>query len=202
MKKAPLLQRLKTRLGLGVSAEAQPLSRRFPQFEIGAGSYGGLNVVEFGEGTKLKVGRYCSFASGVQVLLGGNHRMDWVTTFPFSAIEPQFHDIPGHPHSRGDVVIGNDVWVAREAVILSGVAIGDGAVIGARAVVSRDVAPYTIVAGNPAVAVRSRFAPEIVERLMAVKWWDWPEARIMAAMPKLLSSDIEAFLDAADRGEI
>jgi chloramphenicol O-acetyltransferase type B len=202
MKKAPLLQRLKTRLGLGEAAEAQSLARRFPQFEIGKGSYGGLNVIEFGEGTTLKVGKYCSFAKGVEVLLGGNHRMDWVTTFPFSAIEPRFHNIPGHPHSRGDVVIGNDVWVAREAVILSGVTIGDGAVIGAHAVVSRDVSPYMIVAGNPAVPVRARFSSDTVDRLIALRWWDWPEVRIMAAMPLLLSPDIAAFLVAAERGEI
>lgn len=179
-----------------------PLPERYPRHRIGRGSYGDLSVVEFGEGTTLTVGNYCSFARGAQVMLGGNHRIDWVTTYPFSAIDRRFTQFPGHPQSKGDVVIGNDVWVAREAMILSGVTIGDGAVIGARALVSRDVPPYTIVAGNPAVEIRPRFAAPIVERLLALRWWDWPDERIAAAMPLLLSDRIEAFLDAAEKGEI
>ena len=178
------------------------LADRYPQFAIGRGSYGDLEVVEFGEGTTLSVGAYCSFARGAQIMLGGNHRPDWVTTYPFSAIDPRFAAFTGHPHSKGNVVIGNDVWVAREAMILSGVTIGDGAVIGARAVVSRDVAPYAIVAGNPAVEIRKRFAEAIVARLLALRWWDWPDARITAAMPHLLSDRIEAFLDLAEQGRL
>ncbi len=135
-------------------------------------------------------------------MLGGNHRVDWVTTYPFSAIEPRFAHFPGHPHSKGDVVIGNDVWVAREALILSGLTIGDGAVIGARAVVGRDVPPYTIVAGNPAAQIRPRFPAPVAERLRQIAWWDWTEERIAAAMPLLLSPDIEYFLNAAEAGEI
>jgi chloramphenicol O-acetyltransferase type B len=178
------------------------LADRYPQHRIGRGSYGDLNVVEFGEGTTLTVGNYCSFARGAQVMLGGNHRLDWVTTYPFSAIDRRFSHFTGHPHSKGDVVIGNDVWVAREAMILSGVTIGDGAVIGARAVVSRDVPPYMIVAGNPAVEVRPRFPAPVIERLLALSWWDWPEERIASAMPHLLSNHIEAFLNAAEKSEI
>lgn len=181
---------------------ARFLADRYPQHRIGRGSYGDLNVVEFGEGTTLTVGNYCSFARGAQVMLGGNHRLDWVTTYPFSAIDGRFSHFTGHPQSKGDVVIGNDVWVAREAMILSGVTIGDGAVIGARAVVSRDVPPYMIVAGNPAVEIRTRFPQPIVERLLALRWWDWPDERIAKAMPHLLSDKIEAFLDAAEKGEI
>ena len=139
---------------------------------------------------------------GAQVMLGGNHRIDWATTYPFSAIDPRFRHFTGHPQSKGDVAIGNDVWVAREAMILSGVTIGDGAVIGARAVVSRDVAPYTVVAGNPAVTVRPRFPEPIVERLQAIRWWDWPDERIAAAMPLLLSDRIEDFLEAAEKGQV
>ncbi len=187
---------------LGRPRRSPFLADRYPQFRIGRGSYGDLNVVEFGEGTTLSVGNYSSFARGAQVMLGGNHRIDWVTTYPFNAIDRRFAHFTGHPQSKGDVTIGNDVWVAREAMILSGVTIGDGAVIGARAVVSRDVPPYTIVAGNPAVAIRPRFPEPIVERLRAIRWWDWPDERVAKAMPHLLSDRIEDFLEAAEKGQI
>jgi len=179
-----------------------PLSLQFPQFDIGVASYGDLSVVPFDESTTLKVGSYCSFARGVCILLGGNHRVDWVTTFPFSAVDPRFCEYLGHPSSRGDVTIGNDVWIGRDALILSGVTVGDGAVVGARAVVARDVAPYMIVAGNPARDVRLRFPKPIIERLLALSWWNWSEDRIAGAMRYLLSDDIDAFLSAAERGEI
>jgi acetyltransferase-like isoleucine patch superfamily enzyme len=175
------------------------LQDRYPQHSIGRGSYGDLEILSFGEGTGLRIGNYCSFARGAAIMLGGNHRPDWVTTYPFSAIDPRFAHHTGHPHSKGDVAIGSDVWVAREALILSGVTIGDGAVIGARAVVGRDVRPYAIVAGNPAVEIRRRFADPVIERLLALRWWDWPEERIAAAMPQLLSDRIEDFLDAAEQ---
>ena len=195
--KVGLLSRLRRRKG-----RSPFLADRYPQFSIGRGSYGDLNVVEFGEGTTLKVGNYCSFARGAQVMLGGNHRIDWATTYPFSAIDPRFRHFTGHPQSKGDVAIGNDVWVAREAMILSGITIGDGAVIGARAVVSRDVAPYTVVAGNPAVTVRPRFPEPIVERLQAIRWWDWPDERIRKAAGMLQSPDIQAFIDAVEDGRL
>lgn len=178
------------------------LAPRYPEYRIGRGSYGDLEVVAFGEAATIEIGNYCSFAHGAKIMLGGEHRTDWATTYPFSAIDRRYSRFEGHPKSKGDVSIGNDVWVAREALILSGVTIGDGAVVGARAVVSRDVPPYTIVAGNPAVEIRLRFPPEIVERLRAIAWWNWPQARIDAAMAFLLSPDIQAFLDAVESGSI
>ncbi len=196
-----VLRKLKRAL-LGARPSPLMLAPRLPQYPVGEGSYGDLQVVEFGEGAKLKVGAYCSFAKGVLVFLGGEHRTDWVTTYPFSALDPRFAHIPGHPKTRGDVKIGNDVWIGREAIVMSGVTIGDGAVVGARAVVARDVPPYGIVAGNPAALVRHRFAPEIVERLLAVAWWTWPADRIAAATPLLLNTDIEGFLAAAEQGAI
>ena len=171
------------------------------QYRVGHGSYGGLSVLDFGEGAMLHIGAYCSFAEDTQVFLGGEHRMDWVTTYPFSALDRRFSGIKGHPKTRGDVRIGNDVWVGREAIILSGVTIGDGAVVGARAMVTRNVPPYAIVAGNPASVVRTRFSPEIVARLQAVAWWHWAPERVDAAVPLLLNSDIEGFLDAAEAGK-
>lgn len=178
------------------------LQERYPQYAIGRHSYGDLKVRHWGEGARLEIGAFCSFAEGVKILLGGEHRVDWVTTFPFSVLWKQAAGgITGHPHSKGDVIIGNDVWVGTEALIMSGVRIGDGAVIGARAVVTRDVPPYAIVAGHPARLVRYRFAQERIDRLLRLAWWNWSDAAIARHLPALLSADIDAFLDAAEKSE-
>lgn len=176
--------------------------RGFRGLEVGDHSYGNPSVMWWGEDAKLTIGKYCSIADNVSMFLGGNHRADWVTTYPFSALAalwPEAAGITGHPGTNGNVVIGNDVWLASGCTILSGVTVCDGAVIGARAVVAKDVPPYAIVAGNPAEIVRYRFDPQTIERLLRIRWWDWPESRIRAAMPMLLSPDIGAFLDLAER---
>ena len=134
--------------------------------------------------------------------LGGEHRTDWVTTYPFSEIDPRFAHIKGHPRTKGDINIGNDVWIGRDAFILSGVTIGDGAVVAARAVVTRNVPAYGVVAGNPATLLRYRFDPEVIERLLRTAWWTWPAERVEAAIPSLLSTDVSAFLDAAESGNL
>lgn len=174
------------------------LQERYPQYLIGKHSYGDLKVRDWGEGARLEIGSFCSFASGVKILLGGEHRADWVTTFPFPATWVEAADIPGHPYSKGDVTIGNDVWIGTEAIILSGVQIGDGAVIGARSVISQNVPPYAIVAGSPARLIRYRFEPELIERLIAVKWWNLSDESIRPLLPLLLSNNIEAFLTATE----
>ncbi len=178
------------------------LARRYPGYAIGRGSYGLLEVSDYGEGATLRMGAWCSTAQGSRVLLGGGHRTDWVTTYPFTDIEPALAHIPGHPVSRGDVVIGNDVWIGSDAMILSGVTIGDGAVVMARALVTRDVAPYAIVGGVPARETGKRFDDATIARLLALRWWDWPQDRILAAGPYLLSDDIGRFLDLAESGRI
>lgn len=183
-------------------SKAQYLKDAFPEFDIGAHSYGGLNVRKFDNVTNLHIGKYCSFAADIQVMLGGEHRMDWVTTYPFNVLDARHSDYKGHPATKGDVHIGNDVWIGREAIIMSGVTIGDGAVIAARAVVVKDVAPYSIVGGNPAKQIRLRFDEDTITRLLAVAWWDWPEERINKKMSLLLQSDIQAFLKAAEAKEI
>lgn len=175
------------------------LAARYPDVPIGRGSYGDLRIQRW-RGTQLTIGAYCSFAEGVRILLGGEHRMDWVTTYPFNVFNPAARHITGHPRSKGDVVIGSDVWVGTEALILSGVTIGDGAVIGARAVVARDVPPYAVASGNPARVVKYRFSEDIIARLLQVEWWTWDEARIERAIPDLLQGDIEAFLARAESG--
>jgi acetyltransferase-like isoleucine patch superfamily enzyme len=176
------------------------LAERYPEYQIGSETYGDLRVHTWNQGTTLKIGSFTSVALGVQVFLGGEHRADWVTTFPFSVLWPQANSIHGHPGTKGDVVIGNDVWLCTESVILSGVTIGDGAVVGARAVVAKNVPPYAIVAGNPAKIINYRFSDDQIHRLISIRWWEWPNDKILRAMPDLLSEDISTFLDKAERG--
>jgi acetyltransferase-like isoleucine patch superfamily enzyme len=171
-------------------------------FEIGDHTHGQPAIRGQGEAARLRIGRYCSIADGVTIYLGGNHRTDWVSTYPFNTMArwPDAAGITGHPATRGDVLIGNDVWLGDGCTIMSGVTIGDGAVVGARAMVTRDVAPYAIVAGNPARAVRTRFEPDIVERLLDVAWWTWPDEKVRRFVPLLMGGDIEAFLSAVEKG--
>jgi acetyltransferase-like isoleucine patch superfamily enzyme len=145
-------------------------------------------------GAKLTIGKYCSIAEGVTILLGGNHRTDWVTTYPFNAMFGAFSSIGGHPQSRGDVKIGNDVWIGLDALILSGVTIHDGAVVGARSVVTHDVEPYTVVAGNPARECRKRFSDKQIAELVAIRWWDMPFEELTVSVPLLLSNRIDEFI--------
>src|SRR5512143_2928244 len=134
-----MIQRIKKTLG-GLcrcfrKKSSLNLSERYPHYQIGRGTYGDLKVYSWGEGATLTMGSYTSVAMGAKIFLGGEHRIDWVTTYPFNALWESAKQYSGHPKTKGDVVIGSDVWIATEAMILSGVSIGDGAVIGARAVV-------------------------------------------------------------------
>ena len=169
-------------------------NKRYAKYHIGDWTYGTPQVFSWREGTTLKIERFCSIADGVIILLGGEHRIDWVTTYPFSKLFPKARGFTGHPRSRGDVIIGNDVWIGTDALILSGVEIGNGAVIAARSVVTEDVAPYSIMAGNPAKHIKFRFSESIIDDLQKIAWWDWPLSKIEEAWPLLLSSDIEAFI--------
>ena len=175
------------------------LQNRYPQFEIGRATYGDPKIHTWGEGATLCIGAFTSIAPGVQIFLGGEHRTDWVTTFPFNILWEEGEGISGHPATKGDVWIGNDVWIATEALIMSGVTIGDGAVIGARAVVVKDVPPYTIVAGNPAEVVKKRFDDKVIQRLLEIQWWFWDDVKISRMLPLLLNNEIEKFLDGAEK---
>ncbi|WP_091830551.1 MULTISPECIES: CatB-related O-acetyltransferase [Bosea] len=179
---------------------ANLVARRPGQITIGAYSYGRPKVRFPESGAKLTIGRYCSIADGIEIMLGGNHRTEWATTYPFPAMSglwPDAAGLAGADVSRGDVVIGSDVWLGSQALILSGVGIGHGAVVAARAVVTRDVPPYAIVAGNPARIVRYRMSEERIAALLRSSWWLLPEAEIRRLIPTLLSERIEDLPGAA-----
>lgn len=170
---------------------------RYPGFSIGLGTYGMPEVHDWAQGTTLSIGAYTSIADDVHIFLGGNHRTDWVSSYPFPAYMDEAKGIPGYVTSKGSVVIGNDVWLGSGSLILSGVTVGDGAVVAARAVVTRDVPPYAIVAGNPARTIAWRFDEETRLAIQATAWWSWPEAEVRSIVHHLCSGDVAAFLDHA-----
>lgn len=144
---------------------------------------------------KLIIGKFCSIACGAKFLFtSANHTLKSLSTYPF----PLFFEEWGLDKSnvieswdnKGDIVIGNDVWIGYEAVIMSGVAIGDGAIIGTRAVVTKDVPPYTIVGGIPAKPIQKRFSDEVISSLLEIKWWEWSNERIQENIPAIQSGNI------------
>lgn len=143
---------------------------------------------------RLIIGRFCQIAAGVEFMMNdANHRMNTVTTFPFYTLEGWDAEAPGAADlpCKGDTVIGNDVWIGQNALILPGVHIGDGAIIGARSVVGSDVAPYTVVAGDPARLIRKRFDDALTELLLRFRWWDKPVDEIQSLIPLLTCGDTE-----------
>lgn len=174
-----------------------------PKHSVGSYSYGPGVTLNFAPGvddSQFHVGSFCSFASGVKVMLGGEHHTEWATTFPFHG------EFWGNEKSvawgRGDVEIGDDVWVGTDVLILSGSKIGTGAVVAARTVVSGAVAPYAVVGGNPMRFLRWRFSEPVREALLGIAWWKWPEDRIRRAIPALLSPDVERFIALVKAGEL
>jgi acetyltransferase-like isoleucine patch superfamily enzyme len=156
--------------------------------------YGKPMIYYWDRTTKLEIGSYCSIAAEVVILLGGNHRADWVTTYPFrefSGFWVEAADISGHPVTKGNITIGSDVWIGNGSIVLSGVSVGHGAVIAARSVVNKDVPPYAIVAGSPARVVNYRFEAEVVSALLKLRWWDWPEETVRKNMNFLQNSPTE-----------
>ena len=144
---------------------------------------------------KLKIGKFCSVACGAKFLFtSANHTMKSLSTYPFPIFFEEWgldgKDISNAWDNRGDIVIGIDVWIGYEAVILSGVTIGDGAIIGTRAVVTKDVPPYTIVGGVPAKPIRKRFDDETIKKLEEVRWWNWDDEKIRQSIRAIQNGDI------------
>lgn len=164
---------------------------------VGEHTYGNFKVDCYkGSESKLTIGKYCSISPDVRFITGGIHPTDWVALYPFRIywnLAGAYSD--GTPATKGPISVGNDVWIGTGATILSGVVIGDGAVVMARAVVTKSVQPYAIVGGVPAKLIKRRFAEDIIEKLLELKWWDWEESRILKNTDLLSSSNVQAFLE-------
>ena len=174
------------------------LARDYPQYKIGKHSYGELEVRAFTPEAQLVIGDYCSFSQGVRILLGGEHNLHWVSTFPWQQIFPNAKIRDGDVAPKSDnVFIGNDVWVGTDVLIMAGVTVGDGAVIGAGAVVTKDVLPYMVVGGVPAKVIKSRFGMDEIEFLLELKWWNWDRDKIERLLPFMTSSDVSGFIERA-----
>lgn len=159
-----------------------------------------FHVLYENENANLFIGNFCSIASGCTIYLGGNHRRDWVTTYPFGHIHNDIfttYNGDGHPGTKGDVIIGNDVWIGGNVTIMSGVTIGDGAVIANNSHVVKNVEPYTLVGGNPAQFIKYRFEQKQIEKLMEIKWWNWEDSKINRFAPLLCNTNIDVFIQTA-----
>lgn len=148
---------------------------------------------------KLVIGKFCSIACGSRFLFtSGNHSLSSLSTYTFPVFFEEWGldkaNITDAWDNKGDIIIGNDVWIGYEAVIMSGVTIGDGAIIGTRAVVTKDVPPYTIVGGVPAKPIRKRFSEETISRLLELKWWDWSRERIASHIDSIQAGDLDRLL--------
>ncbi|MFB2892973.1 Vat family streptogramin A O-acetyltransferase [Aerosakkonemataceae cyanobacterium BLCC-F50] len=147
-------------------------------------------------GDKLIIGKFCAIARNVKFIMNGAyHKMSGFSTYPFNIFGNGWERVTPEPSElpfKGDTVIGNDVWIGYEAVIMPGVKIGDGAIIAAKSVVTKDVKPYTIVGGNPAQLIRQRFSDEIINLLLEIAWWNWDIEKITRNLEKIVGADIEA----------
>lgn len=152
-----------------------------------------FNYPEFGD--QLIIGKFCQIASGTRFIMGpANHRITSVTTYPFNVFGGDWSQVtPPHmgqlPH-KGDIIIGNDVWIGRKSIIMPGVKIGDGAIIASYSVVTKDVPAYGVVGGNPAKLIKKRFDDELINILLKIKWWDFEPQQLLEIMPLLCNEDL------------
>jgi len=149
---------------------------------------------------QLIIGKFCAIATNVKFIMNGaNHKLDSISTYPFPIFgngwEGEMEKLMNLP-SRGDILIGNDVWIGYEALIMPGVKIGDGAIIAARSVVVSDIPPYTVAGGNPAKVIKQRFSDTEISQLLTTKWWDWEIDKITRNIDKIMDSDITSLINA------
>lgn len=144
----------------------------------------------------LSIGKFCSIATGVKFMMGGTqgHNYEWIASYPLDFLEEDFdgyNEVPPKAHKlKGDTVIGNDVWIGAEAMIMPGVQIADGAIIGARSLVTKNIGPYEIYGGNPAKLIKKRFSDEDIEKLLQIKWWTWDIEKIKAHLDLIRSKNV------------
>lgn len=147
-------------------------------------------------GDRLVIGRFCAIAKGVRFIMNGaNHRMSGFSAYPFNIFGGGWERVTPAPEelpNKGDTVVGNDVWLGYESLVMPGVRIGDGAIVAARSVVVADVEPYTIVGGNPARPLRKRFPPEVIDALLEIRWWDWDVAHVTEHLEAIVGADLDA----------
>ena len=167
---------------------------------FGQYTYGNPHIHWPSKDAKLVVGKFCSIAGNVHIYLGGNHRTDWITTYPFGHLHQNTFNTfngEGHPSTKGDVNIGNDVWIGDNVTIMSGVTIGDGVVIANNSHVVKNIEPYSLVGGNPAKLIKYRFTSTQIEKLLELKWWNWDNEKINRFVPLLCNNNIDEFINSA-----
>jgi len=159
-----------------------------------------VNIISWSDDFCIRLGRYNSIGRDCNFFLHANHRPDWVTTSsqllgPVTSEIADMHMKMGHPSCKGDIVVQNDVWIGAKSTIMSGVKISNGSIVGACSVVTKDVPPYAIVAGNPAKIVKYRFTEEQIEKLLKISWWNWNEQRIKDYAMEIWSNNIDEFIN-------
>ncbi len=164
----------------------------YKKLDIGDYTYGKPIIHDYGE--KLTIGKFCAIGPDVTFILGGNHRTDWASVYPFNVIFRDLRHIKGGNASKGPVIIGHDVWLGANSIILSGVKIGNGACIAAGAVVTKDVPAYAIVGGNPAKLIRHRFDEATIKKLEELQWWNKDLKTIKELVPQLMSGNIAGLI--------
>ena len=158
-----------------------------------------VNIISWSDEYKIHIGKYCSIGRDCNFFLHANHRPDWITTTsqlwgPVTPEIAQMHMNMGHPTCKGNINVGNDVWIGAKSTIMSGVTIGDGAIIGSTSTIAKDVPPYAIVVGNPGKVVKYRFTQAQIDGLLQIQWWNWDESKIKTEAMELWSPNIDDFI--------
>jgi ABC-type polysaccharide/polyol phosphate transport system ATPase subunit/acetyltransferase-like isoleucine patch superfamily enzyme len=179
----------------GTLAKARFQAYEFPSnVHIGDFTYGEPQIYMWTDKYHIYIGKYTFIDTNVKIIVDGNHNINWISSYPFGELIHGIPKNPGHPIGKDDIIIGNDVWFGYSAIIMPGVKIGDGAVIGAGSIVTKNVDDYEVVAGNPAKHIRYRFSKEKIDKLKKIKWWDWPIEKIKENVDLLQSNNINNFI--------